>query len=92
MDTQLDVFAAVEYANAQGVEVINFSAVFFGDGNGDGTGLINVIVDIATSSYGMVWSIRPGTLQQSTGRGSGQIRIQTSFIIFQGRTRGIAFS
>ncbi|MCH7617025.1 MAG: S8 family serine peptidase [Chloroflexi bacterium] len=53
VDTQLDVFAAVEYANAQGVKVINFSAGYF-DGNGDGSGLINAIVNLATS-YGMVW-------------------------------------
>jgi hypothetical protein len=57
--TVVELSSAVDWLISEGVDVVNFSVGYFGSGPGDGTGIINDIVDRAVSS-GILWSSAAG--------------------------------
>jgi hypothetical protein len=62
--TEVELGNCVNWLIAQGVDVINASWGFFGSGPGDGTGVINQIVDTATSA-GILWANAAGNHAQA---------------------------
>ena len=57
--TEVELSEAVDWLISEGVDVVNFSVGYAGSGPGDGTGVINDIVDRAVSA-GILWSSAAG--------------------------------
>lgn len=63
IQTVVEMASCVDWLKAQGVDIINFSAGYSYLGPGDGTGLINEIVDTAKSD-GILWVNAAGNAAQ----------------------------
>ena len=57
--TVTELSAAVDFAVAEGIEVVSFSLGFIHNGAGDGTGAVNAIVSRSTEA-GAVWAVAAG--------------------------------
>ena len=54
INTDVQLGQAEQYAKSQGVQIVNFSGGFLGDGRGDGSGTAGAVVSDARSS-GILW-------------------------------------
>ncbi len=68
--TVTDLAAAVEWFDAQGVQIISRSLSSVMDGPGDGTGSVDAVVDDAVSR-GMIWLNSAGNKASASGTANG---------------------
>ncbi|MDI6856745.1 MAG: S8 family serine peptidase [Dehalococcoidia bacterium] len=59
-ETEVDLATCIDWMAAQGVTVANHSVIWFGTGPGDGTGIINDIVNDAILTHGIFWANAAG--------------------------------
>ncbi len=79
--TELELQAASQWMVAQGVNVINMSMGYVGSTPGDGTGLINGIVDQAVAQ-GVFWANSAGNERRTHWRGDATDANDDRFIEF----------
>mgnify|MGYP005838269891 CR=1 FL=1 len=58
--TEVELATCIDWMASQGVTVANHSVIWFGTGPGDGTGVINDIVNDAVLTHGIFWANAAG--------------------------------